>query len=225
LKIFISHSSYDKWVAEQISRLLTAEAHETFLDEKDIKTGDSIDTSIYRNLKDCDQLLLLVTPASLKSHWVSMELGGAQALDKHVVPITLHVGSNELPPFLANRRCRDINEFDKYLHELKVVVAATKGGRAASSAQLQPTTPEKAEVSKSHHKKMNGFSVGDEVRIAHVERLTNEDKAKSPKWVDTMDKFSGATTKITAFSPTGYAFLAVTADTYRWNLDWLTLAR
>ena len=41
MKIFISHSSYDKWVARQISHRLIEKGHTTFLDEKDIKTGDS----------------------------------------------------------------------------------------------------------------------------------------------------------------------------------------
>ena len=37
MKIFVSHSSHDKWVARQISNLLEAEGHETFLDAKDIR--------------------------------------------------------------------------------------------------------------------------------------------------------------------------------------------
>lgn len=44
--LFVSHSSIDKWVARQLSKQLESEGHETFLDEKDIKTGDSIDSEI-----------------------------------------------------------------------------------------------------------------------------------------------------------------------------------
>ena len=54
MKMFISHSSYDKWIARQISNLLEADGHTTFLDEKDIKTGESIDESIQNHLKDSD---------------------------------------------------------------------------------------------------------------------------------------------------------------------------
>jgi 3-methyladenine DNA glycosylase AlkC len=46
MKVFISHSSHDKWVARQMSRMLVQKGHVTFLDEKDIKTGDSIDSDI-----------------------------------------------------------------------------------------------------------------------------------------------------------------------------------
>lgn len=226
MKIFISHSSYDKWVARQISRLLEADGHDTFLDEKDIKTGESIDASIQDHLKDADHLLLLITPASLKSHWVFVELGGAKALGKHVAPIMMHVGSNELPGPIASLLAREINDFDKYLAELKKpkVLVSTKGTKASVKAAAKKPPEERTAAPKSTTKHVGDFSVGDEVRIAQVELLTPEDKAKSPKWVTAMDKYSGATTKITAFSPAGSAYLEVTGDVFRWHLDWLTKA-
>ena len=51
MKIFISHSSKDKWAARRISQDLNGLGAETFLDEKDIKTGESIDESIKKHLK------------------------------------------------------------------------------------------------------------------------------------------------------------------------------
>jgi hypothetical protein len=66
MKVFISHSSYDKWAARQISQQLEEKGHDTFLDEKDITTGDSIDASIQKHLKSSDDLLILISPVSLK---------------------------------------------------------------------------------------------------------------------------------------------------------------
>lgn len=215
MKIFISHSSYDKWVARQISNLIQADGNQTFLDEKDLKTGESIDSSIQEHLKESDHLLLLITPASLKSHWVFVELGGAKALGKHVVPILMHVGSNELPGPIASLLARDINDLDKYLVELK---------KTGSKQLRSRPRKERKPAPKSLRKTLGAFSIGDEVRIATVEHLTPEDKAKSPKWVSGMDKFSGIVTRIEAFSPGGSAYLEATGENYRWNLDWLTKA-
>ena len=139
MKVFISHSAYDKWVARQMSRLLEGAGHTTFLDEKDIKTGDSIDTAIQRHLKDSEHLLILVSPASITSHWVFIELGGAKALGKRVVPILFHVGANEVPAAIAQLLARDINDFDRYVDEL----ASNGAGKRAAASRKAPK-PKKA---------------------------------------------------------------------------------
>jgi len=102
MKVFISHSSRDKWVARRISQDLNAMGIETFLDEKDIETGASIDEVIGDHLKDCDDCLMLLSPSALNSHWVLIEIGGAKALGKRLIPVLLHVGANEIPAPLSN---------------------------------------------------------------------------------------------------------------------------
>src|SRR6267378_5040048 len=129
MKIFISHSSYDKWTARQISRQLEDQQHQTFLDEKDIKTGDSIDASIQEHLKDSDHLLIIISPVSLKSHWVFIEIGSAKALGKRIVPILFHIEPNEVPNAISQLLARDINDIDIYYKELAPTkVSKTKSG-------------------------------------------------------------------------------------------------
>ena len=208
MKIFISHSSHDKWVARQISRMLETEGHETFLDEKDIKTGDSINKEIQEHLKDSDHLLLLISPASVTSQWVFIELGGAIALNKKVIPVLLHVGSNEIPPAISNLLARDINDLDKYFHELK------NPKKAKNVAKV-----EKEKISKQA---IEGFAVGDLIQIVQEEHLTDEDKLLFPKWVNNMNKFSGMKSRVTGFSPKGAIFLEIDGGKYKWNTTWLT---
>ena len=221
MKIFISHSSHDKWVARQISARLETDGHATFLDEKDIKTGESIDASIQAHLKESDHLLLLLSPQSLTSHWVFIEVGGAKALGKHIVPILFHVSGNEIPHAIAQLLARDINEIDKYFAELNKLqaLARTQPEKVAVIAARTEAAARKA--LKSEMKTFAGFKIGDKVRIVQVERLTDEDKEVWPKWAKGMNKFSGVESRITAFSPKGGAYLEVTGDTYRWNTDWL----
>src|SRR5262249_6869733 len=97
MKIFISHSSKDKWLARHIAKDLRELGVETFLDTRDLQTGQRIDESVQTHLIDCDDFLILLSPASLNSHWVLVELGGALSLRKRVVPILLYVGVNETP--------------------------------------------------------------------------------------------------------------------------------
>jgi hypothetical protein len=230
VKIFISHSTHDRWIARQLSTLLEAQRHSTFLDEKDIKTGESIDSTIQKHLKECDHLLLLLSPASVQSQWVLIELGGAKALGKHIVPVLHHVGSNEIPQAISQVLARELNDIDKYFAELKAVKSSA--GKPGSITKATSGAAEPADVRvesgkpalKGRQKSVGAFAVGDRVRIISVEHLTLEDRDEQPKWVHGMDKFSGELTIITAFSPRGYAYLEISGDRFRWNLDWLLKA-
>jgi hypothetical protein len=230
MKVFVSHSSKDKWVARQISRLLETDGHTTFLDEKDIKTGDSIDASIQVHLKDSDHLVILLSPASITSHWVFIELGGAKALGKKVVPILFHVGANEIPSAISQLLARDINEFDKYLEELRAmptVASEVKSTRKPTKAPKKPTASEsdlgRQEPAWLTKGRFNGLGVGDKVRIVQVERLTTNDKEQSPTWVPAMDKYSGIDTHITELWPGGdYVHLSADGGEFAWSCNWIS---
>lgn len=222
MKIFISHSSHDKWVARQLSNLLEQDQHTTFLDEKDIKTGESIDTAIQQHLKDSDHVLLLLSPASLTSQWVFIELGGAKALGKHIVPVLFHVAGNEIPHAISQLLARDINDIDKYLEELRKLSALAKVSPKKVAAAEAKTEALAKRESQSSVKSMNGLKIGDRVRIVAVDLLTEEDKSEHPKWVKGMDKYSGVVTQITRFTPRGSAYLAVSGEEYRWSPKWFS---
>ncbi len=209
MKIFISHSSYDKWIARQLSSQLTDRGHETFLDEKDIDTGDSIYDSLQTHLADCDELLILISPVSLKSHWVFIEIGGAKALGKRIVPLLFHVEANEIPQPISQLLARDINEIEKYYAELD----QRTSGKAAPKYKKTPS-----------RKKNGDFAVGDRVRIADVEHLTDDDKQKSPKWVEGMDKYSGAVAEIVKIKTPDNVRLSVDDNKYWWSVRWFTKA-
>lgn len=174
-----------------MSRLLETEGHNTFLDEKDIKTGDSIDASIQEHLKDSDHLVILLSPASVTSHWVFIELGGAKALGKRVVPILFHVGANEIPQAISQLLARDINDFDKYIEELRAKPAG-KSNRAKPKKTVAATSPagrpKEGEPELILKGTFDGLSVGDKVRVVEVKYLTDEDKSQAPKWTSEMDK-------------------------------------
>ena len=144
-------------------------------------------------------MILVLSPASIKSHWVFIELGGAKALGKHVVPVLLHVGANEVPAPVSSLRPGDINDFDRYLAELR------DGERGAGGRAERGRKRENASAMRTHAGKGTQLhdlprpaelKVGDKVRIARVEHLTESDKEREPRWVSGMDKYSGLETAI-----------------------------
>lgn len=66
------------------------------------------------------------------------------------------------------------------------------------------------------------FKVGDKVRLAQVEHLTEEDKARSPKWVTYMDKYSGAVGVIIKVISSGVVKLTVHDGQFNWSTRWFT---
>jgi hypothetical protein len=70
MRVFISHSARDRWIALQIDRRLREiDDVETFLDEKDLQGGDRITEGIRAELMRCDEVVVLFSAASRQSDW------------------------------------------------------------------------------------------------------------------------------------------------------------
>jgi len=215
MKVFISHSSTDKWIARQICSQLETRGVETFLDEKDIETGDSINHSIHAHLSDCDEVLLLLSPASLKSDWVLIELGGAKALDKRLVPILLHVGPNELPDVLADELARDINDIERYYEEVR--------RRSEGSAEDGAPVAEEQGDSRRASRISKTFAVGDLVRLPpDVPRSTYARDGSDIGWSPEMARYLGAQTRVVSVEEDrGTVHVEVDSGLWIWLMDWL----
>ncbi len=99
-RVFISYSRVDQEIASALSALLKSLAIDHFLDQKNIDWGSDITHEVKAGLRDCSHLLLVVSPASLKSSWVAYEIGQAAALGKVILPYLTHP-SLELPSFIS----------------------------------------------------------------------------------------------------------------------------
>lgn len=121
--VFISHSSKDRWIARQIARFVEERGAQTFLDEKDIHGGDFISQTIKESIRDCDELLVLMSQYSIDRPWVLIEIGAAWALDKPVVPIIDKVTPGQMPDILSDHKAIDLNDLNDYLAELEARVS------------------------------------------------------------------------------------------------------
>ena len=94
-RVFISYSSTDRLVANEVSAWLRAAGHEPFLDH-DIRAGINVGEAwkqrLYQELRNVDAVLGLVTPSFVASTWCSAELGIADALGCRLMPVRLEAG-------------------------------------------------------------------------------------------------------------------------------------
>lgn len=215
MKVFISHSSRDRWVARRISEDLNRLGVETFLDEKDMETGASIDETIGEHLKDSDECLILLSPSSLSSHWVLIEAGGAKALGKRLVPILLHIGVNDIPNPITKQLARDINDIEKYYGEVQNRLTGAAPPRQPRASKRQGAVPTP---------RVRSFSVGDRVRLPNSRPpIINRGKYVL-EWTARMDKYLGKTATVIMVDKDKSVLLDITsrATTHPWfAFEWL----
>lgn len=198
IKVFISYSRKDRWVARMIKEQIESRSGLVFLDEKDIKTGDDIDQRIQDGLRRCDHLLVLLSPSSIRSEWVLMELGGAKVLGKRIVPILLCVEEADIPKLIHRNLARSINDIESYFAELEDVVIPAK-------------RPERTSL-----------RVGDRVRVIGVDRRRGVPETQLDlHWAPDMDKYLGTVAEIEKISQEGVIDLDVDSGRYGWATEWL----
>ena len=89
--IFISHSSRDQQVADDIKSALARLGFErVFLDfDKDsgVGAGEAWEKRLYEEVSRCHAIILVLTPNWLTSTWCRVELAQARALGKVILPV------------------------------------------------------------------------------------------------------------------------------------------
>jgi hypothetical protein len=129
-RIFVSHGWDDRWIARQIAGCARREAGaDAFIDIFDIKKGDRIEARIREELPRCSELLVLLTPRSVRRNWVWTEVGAAWVLGKRIVGVFYGLDFAEVETqygglaALGPTNCLHLNELDTYIGELADRVA------------------------------------------------------------------------------------------------------
>ncbi|MCX7424443.1 MAG: toll/interleukin-1 receptor domain-containing protein [Planctomycetia bacterium] len=99
--VFISYSHIDASTADELASVLADLGISHFRDVKDINWGNSISSKVRSALDDCAAVLVIVSPGSLKSHWVPYEIGYASALRKIILPFLTHP-SLDVPHYISD---------------------------------------------------------------------------------------------------------------------------
>ena len=116
--IFISHSSKEKWIAQQIAKEIEALGAKTWLDLKDLRGGDEIRRSIKRGVRASQEAVVLLSANSITSQWVIYEVAIADGQGKRITPILNNLAPDMALAPLQGVKAVDLNDFDSFLLEL-----------------------------------------------------------------------------------------------------------
>lgn len=112
-KVFISHSSRDDAFAGQLSTDLSIIGHAPWIDDLEIRPGDSIVSRIQEGLRDCRYAIVVLSLAANKSRWVDTEWKEKlwdSIIDQRVKIIPVLKEPCEIPLFLRNFRYADFTK-------------------------------------------------------------------------------------------------------------------
>jgi len=113
--VFLSYSSHDKDEARKIYGKVGQVGKKCFLAEKSILPGDTFTDKIRDALNASKEVWILLSPASIKSAWVTRERDIAWGLRKLIVPILLRCSHADLPDILKNTHAIDYHNIDSLI--------------------------------------------------------------------------------------------------------------
>jgi len=114
--VFLSHSSADKDRVRPIADELMRNDIPVWIDDKEIKWGDSITSRINEGLRRAEYVLVFLSKNSVKSRWVEEEISAAFAKDpvgagSVIIPVLLDkLPASEIPASLSTKKWLDLSE-------------------------------------------------------------------------------------------------------------------
>lgn len=126
MQVFLSHTSADKPIARRLAQDLRGRGLAVWLDEAEIRVGDSIPARVAGGLEESDLLILMCSTAALKSRWVHRELNIFARmmieLDRPILPCRLDAA--RIPTIVSDLKYA--NFADSYEHGLGDLLGAVK---------------------------------------------------------------------------------------------------
>lgn len=111
MDVFVSYSVKDQALADAIAGHLGNAGLTYFMAPKSIRPGEAWADRIRIELQACRYLVVLLSPNSIRSEWVTTEWGAAWALGKHIIPVLYRCDPGALPPRLASIQVCDFHNF------------------------------------------------------------------------------------------------------------------
>ena len=123
--VFISHNVNDKPFARRLANDLKNHGIEVWIDEAEIKLGDSLIDKISEAINEVDYVAVLLSKYSVSSEWVKREVNVAlthEISGKNVKILPLLLEKCEIPIFLKDRLYADFTAENKYPKGLDLIL-------------------------------------------------------------------------------------------------------
>jgi TIR domain len=125
--IFLSHSTVDKDFVRKLNLDIEAHGIRTWLDEAEIKVGESLIEKIRSGIDEMEYLAVVLSPASVASEWVRREVDVAmnqEIYNRRVKVLPLLFKRCDLPGFLLGKKYIDFSEGNNYQNAFRELVTS-----------------------------------------------------------------------------------------------------
>ena len=122
--VFLSHNHADKPFARKLARDLEGHNVKCWLDEAEMKIGDSLIQKIRNGIDNVEYFAVILSPSSINAPWVVNELDVAMNLQisgKPIKVLPIMLKECEPPGFLVGRLYGDFTDESKYLDSFKTL--------------------------------------------------------------------------------------------------------
>jgi hypothetical protein len=128
-RVFLSHTSKDKPKVRQVANHFRNAGVQYWLDEAEIKPGESLITKIGQALKASQYVAAFLSVESIRSSWVETELNIAMTQEiagRRVRVIPIRLDDCELPPFLVDKYYVDLRSEETWNKEIAKLLRALR---------------------------------------------------------------------------------------------------
>jgi hypothetical protein len=146
--ILLSYAHRDSEIASKIAERLQQAGIDTELNRTELQPGDSWYTSLEQALKDTDGVLLLLSPASLNSAWVTREYQYALSQEKPLyIALVGALPTEDIPYALRTFQYVDLTrDFETNLNKLIESIQSQQVSLPGAKRLYQQTAPASAEA-------------------------------------------------------------------------------
>jgi WD40 repeat protein len=110
-EVFLAYAAEDKGVAEQIRKSLWRQGFTVWINITDIEVGAEFQSVIERGIEEADNVVYLLSSASVRSPWCQHELEYALSWKKRIIPVLIEsVPSEKIPQSLQNLQYVDLTD-------------------------------------------------------------------------------------------------------------------
>ena len=119
--VFLSYTASDANIADVVEAKLVDAGIKVF-DHRDIAKGANIDETLRQALVESSALVMIASPASMKSSWLPLEVGAAMVWNKPVHVLRSGVSAKQLPTFLRPFKSYPLSKLSQVVKALSTEV-------------------------------------------------------------------------------------------------------
>ncbi|MDX2214360.1 MAG: TIR domain-containing protein [Oculatellaceae cyanobacterium bins.114] len=110
-EVFLSHAEEDDITTTLISKSLIRQGFTVWWSKTDIQTGVDFQEAIARGIEEADNIIYLISPASLQSKYCQWEIDYALSLNKRIIPLLIKKTEPEqIPAALRSLQYIDLTD-------------------------------------------------------------------------------------------------------------------